>query len=95
MRNNLKTGLFKIHLPFTNNAHRRNTRVMGVIMYMMVYKKQAAKSLLIFILVIFFKKKKSATRRSKELKNPRFTRNKFSIKYFLNSDFQAQKAFAY
>ena len=50
MRNNVKTDLFKIHLPFTNNAHRRNTGIMGVIMYMMVYKKQEAKSLHIFIL---------------------------------------------
>jgi len=82
MRNNVKTDLFKIHLPFTNNAHRRNTRIMGMIMCMMVYKKQAVKSLLIFILSFFKKENKSATRRS-IVRNPQFTRNKFSIKYIL------------
>jgi len=82
MSNNFKTGLFKIHLPFTNNAHRRNTRIMGMIMCMMVYKKQAVKSLLIFILSFFKKENKSATRRS-IVRNPQFTRNKFSIKYIL------------
>jgi hypothetical protein len=44
---NIKSDLFKIHLPFTNNAYGRNTRIMGVIMRMMVYKKQPALSSLL------------------------------------------------
>jgi hypothetical protein len=40
MTDKFRTNLFKIHLPFTNNAYRRNTRIMGVIVCMMVYKEK-------------------------------------------------------